>query len=74
MATFPLKGTGGLAQTRADKRVKKRDNKTTGFFMIFPLSDNWLGKSRIWGLQGMRFVPRLTVDRHGLRPRDDKGE
>ena len=52
MATFPLYGTGGLAQTREGKRVKNSDNKTTGFFMIFPLSDNWVGKSRVGELQG----------------------
>jgi len=72
MATFPLYGTGGLAQTRAGRRVKKRGNKTTSFFMNFILSDNWVGVSRVGGYAGMRFGYWLTVDRHGLHPRDDR--
>ena len=27
--------------------MKKRNNEAMGFFMIFPLSDNYMGKSRV---------------------------
>ena len=72
MATFPLYGTGVLAQTRAGRKKKKRDNNATGFFMIFPLSDNCMPKSRVGGLQGMRFAICEPVDRHAFQARDDK--
>ena len=46
LATFPLYGTGGLAQRRAGRKMKKRNSEATGFFIMTFISDKCEGLSR----------------------------
>jgi hypothetical protein len=52
MATFPLNGTGGLAQTREKKRGEQNEKLLHDFSFI----GQSRGAVKGWGYAGMRFV------------------